>query len=552
MPLHFDVALLHAPSVYDFRNLRRVHYGPISDVIPSRPVFDMYPVGFTHIASYLEKRGVKTGIFNIAARMLNEPGLDVPKLIKGIKAALYAVDIHWLVHAHGAVEVAKLVKEVHGAPVAVGGFSATYYWREILEKYPFIDFVVLGDTTEPVMYQLLHAVEGGDRERLYEIPNLAFRDGDKIVNTGIRYVPQELDDLKPDYTAVARAMIRSGIRNSLPWSTFFKHPIAAVISYKGCPLNCLACGGSNYTYRAVFGRGGLGRKSPRTLVEEFREITDWLKVPVFFVGDLQYLGRRYLEEFTELLRREKPSVELIFEFFTPPPREVLSLYRRAGDVVYLQISPESHDEDIRKHYGRPYDNSSLLKFIKSAAELRFERVDLYFMVGLPMQTPENVKGLGDFFLELAKHGGGALNAFVAPLAPFVDPGSPAFHNPSKYGYVLLAKSFEEHRRLLLAERWYMMLNYETTTMTRSQIAEATYNAVESLAKAKYAAGVIDDKYLDAILETVKNARNGVPPAGLNSKETVREEELYPKKFWISYLTPRSVAEIIRYSLGRFT
>lgn len=495
---------------------------------------------------------MKTGIFNIAARMLNEPGLDVPKLLKGIKAVLYAVDIHWLVHAHGAVEVAKLVKEVHGAPVAVGGFSATYYWREILEKYPFIDFVVLGDTTELVVYRLLHAVEKGDRERLYEIPNLAFRDGDKIVNTGIRYVPQELDDLKPDYAAVARAMIRSGIRNSLPWSAFFKHPIAAVISYKGCPLNCLACGGSNYTYRAVFGRGVLGRKSPQTLVEEFREITEWLKIPVFFVGDLQYLGRGYLEEFTELLRREKPSVELIFEFFTPPPREVLSLYRRAGDVVYLQISPESHDEDIRKHYGRPYDNSSLLKFVKNAAELRFEQVDLYFMVGLPMQTPENVKGLGDFFLELAKHGGGALNAFVAPLAPFVDPGSPAFHNPSKYGYVILAKSFEEHRRLLLAERWYMMLNYETTTMTRSQIAEATYNAVESLARAKYAAGVIDSEYLGAVLEAVKNARGGAPPAGLNSKETVREEELYPKKFWISYLTPRSVAEIIRYSLGRFT
>ncbi|WP_258870342.1 hypothetical protein [Pyrobaculum aerophilum] len=100
MPLHFDVALLHAPSVYDFRNLRRVHYGPISDVIPSRPVFDMYPVGFIYIVSYLEKRGVKTGIFNVAARMLNEPRLDVSKLLKGIKATLYAVDIHWLVHAH--------------------------------------------------------------------------------------------------------------------------------------------------------------------------------------------------------------------------------------------------------------------------------------------------------------------------------------------------------------------------------------------------------------------------------------------------------------------
>ena len=41
-----DVALLHAPSVYDFRKMGYVHYGPISDVIPSKPIFDMYPAGF--------------------------------------------------------------------------------------------------------------------------------------------------------------------------------------------------------------------------------------------------------------------------------------------------------------------------------------------------------------------------------------------------------------------------------------------------------------------------------------------------------------------------
>ena len=40
-----DVVLVHAPSVYDFRE-RSIFYGPISDVIPSSPVFEMYPVGF--------------------------------------------------------------------------------------------------------------------------------------------------------------------------------------------------------------------------------------------------------------------------------------------------------------------------------------------------------------------------------------------------------------------------------------------------------------------------------------------------------------------------
>ena len=47
-----DLLLLHAPSVYDFRE-RAILYGPVSDMVPSSTVFEMYPLGFLTIASYL-------------------------------------------------------------------------------------------------------------------------------------------------------------------------------------------------------------------------------------------------------------------------------------------------------------------------------------------------------------------------------------------------------------------------------------------------------------------------------------------------------------------
>jgi radical SAM superfamily enzyme YgiQ (UPF0313 family) len=55
-------------------------------------------------------------------------------------------------------------------------------------------------------------------------------------------------------------------------------------------------------------------------------------------------------------------VEVFFEFFAPPPKEVLGLLRKAGERVYLKISPESHDEEIRRGYGRPYANHELKPF----------------------------------------------------------------------------------------------------------------------------------------------------------------------------------------------
>ncbi|MEZ0346702.1 MAG: TIGR04190 family B12-binding domain/radical SAM domain protein [Infirmifilum sp.] len=549
MPKYFNFALIHAPSVYDFRKMGNVHYGPISDVVPSKPVFDMYPSGFFYLASYLEKRGVTTGLFNIAARMVNEPSLDVPRLLRTIKASVYGIDIHWLVHAHGAIEIARMVKNLHEAPVIAGGLSATYYWREILEKYPFIDVVVLGDTTEPITYEVIRVLEDGEYHKLRNISNIAFREGSKIIHTGLKFVPLSLDDLKPDYKIVSKVMIRSGLKNSLPWSTFLKHPVTAVITYKGCLFNCLACGGSSFAYRVIFNRKKLGLKSPQIILEEFKEITERIRAPVFFVNDLQVLGKKYIENLMTMLSREKVDVEIFFEFFTPPPREILGLYRKAGDKVYLQMSPESHDENIRKFFGRPYDNSSLLHFVRNVSEFGFSRLDLYFMVGLPMQTPTNVQGLGDFYSELIRSGGKTIDAFVAPLAPFVDPGSLAFHMPEKYGYKILTHTFEGHRELMLAREWYMMLNYETKWMTRKQVAEATYNSVESLTKAKFKAGVIDEEYYRQVLDSITNIRAGIPKQGLNSKETLDEEELYPiRKLWVRYLTLRSLAEIIYYSI----
>ena len=67
--LNPDILFLHAPSVYDFRKHKAV-LGPIADVIPSTSVFDMYPIGLTSIAEYLESKGYRAQLINLAYRML--------------------------------------------------------------------------------------------------------------------------------------------------------------------------------------------------------------------------------------------------------------------------------------------------------------------------------------------------------------------------------------------------------------------------------------------------------------------------------------------------
>ena len=44
--MEFDLVLLHPPSFYDFRKNNQFR-GPISDVVPSSSVFDMYPIAWS-------------------------------------------------------------------------------------------------------------------------------------------------------------------------------------------------------------------------------------------------------------------------------------------------------------------------------------------------------------------------------------------------------------------------------------------------------------------------------------------------------------------------
>ena len=174
-----DLVLLHAPSVYDFSE-RSIMSGPVSDMVPSTPAFEMYPLWFTTIAEYLERHGYKVRIVNLAVLMLNRPDFDVEKDIREMDPVAFGIDLHWLPHAHGSVEVAKIVKKHHpNTPVIFGGLSSSYFHEE-LAGYPSIDYILRGDSTEEPLRRLVAAIRG--HGSVADIPNLTWKGPDGSVN----------------------------------------------------------------------------------------------------------------------------------------------------------------------------------------------------------------------------------------------------------------------------------------------------------------------------------------------------------------------------------
>ena len=171
-----DLVLLHAPSVYDFRKLP-ILFGPISDLVPSTPIFEMYPIGFSSIAEHLERNGIRVRIVNLALRMLKDKNFDAEKLIAKLKPRAFGIDLHWLPHAHGSLEVAALCKKHHPEiPVIFGGYSSSYFHEELI-RYPQVDFVLRGDSAEEPLRRLLVSLR--ERSPPAEIPNLTWKDRER-------------------------------------------------------------------------------------------------------------------------------------------------------------------------------------------------------------------------------------------------------------------------------------------------------------------------------------------------------------------------------------
>ncbi len=99
---------------------------------------------------------------------------------------------------------------------------------------------------------------------------------------------------------------------------------------------------------------------------------------------------------------------------------------------------------------------------------------MFFMVGLPYQNYQSVLDTADYCGHLLERFGEGrrLHPYIAPLAPFLDPGSCVFENPEEFGYTLFYRTLEEHRQALLSPSWKHMLSYQTKWMRRDELWKA--------------------------------------------------------------------------------
>jgi B12-binding domain/radical SAM domain protein len=504
-----DLILLHAPHVYDFRKVPQL-YGPVSDLVLSTPVFEMYPVGLSSISEYLERAGFRTRIVNIAWRMLRDARFDAEAFIKKLDAPVFGIDLHWMVHAHGSIEIAKIVRKYHpDAKIIFGGYSASRFWKELIQ-YPCVDFVMRGDSTEEPMKQWMQAMGSGSD--LSTVPNLVWKDSSgKVHENEFSYVPTDLTHVMGNhYGTVVRQVLRyHDLASVVPFKGWLKYPVTAVFTCRGCKYDCIFCSGAREAMPIFANRKKPAYRTDEDIFKDIQNISGITRGPILLVGDIREGGDERAYKLLDRIKQNGVKNTLMLEAFNPMPPEFIEKLAQASPGFSLDMSPESHDPEVRRvSLGRNFSNEDMEKMIGAALASGASRVEIFFMIGLHKQDKKSVLDTIDYCETLLRKfkADKRLFLFMGHQAPFMAPGSLAFEYPERYGFRLLYKTLEEHRQALTLPSWKYSLNYETQWLSRDEITEVTYEAIARLTKLKAKYGQMPQALADKQIERIERAK----------------------------------------------
>ncbi len=508
---------IHAPATYDFRE-RSIMYGPVSDMVPSTPIFEMYPLGLTTLCEYLERHGLRARIYNLASMMLHKKNFDVEANLAKLDSRMFGIDLHWMPHCHGSIEVAKILKRLHPhTPISFGGLSSSIFHEDLI-KYDCIDYVFRGDSTEEPMRMLIERVARAERTHtavgdLSDIPNLTWKDASGAIHINpLSWVPDDMNAISMDYAYPMKGVLRHHDMTSyLPMKGWLSYPVTAGLSCRGCARNCATCGGSAYAFRNHFGRRRVAWRDPSLLIRDIQNVQNHVWGPIFVLNDFLQAGEAYTHKFITGLK-DKVRNPIGFEFFGPPPggNDFYSLLDENLDSWSIEISAESHDDDVRAAFGKGHYTMAELEetIVDALSHPNCERFDLYFMTGIPKQTAASVRETGAYVQHLYERVNydPRLVVMTSPMAPFLDVGSIAFDNPEQFGYKLRARTFEEHRKRMILPSWKHIMNYESVYMSADEMVDATYDAALDINRIKGEHGILDAGMAAGVDARIRQAR----------------------------------------------
>jgi hypothetical protein len=400
-----DILFLHPP-----RRLGKDYLHPFLS-------FPFISNGMLSIADICEKNGISTKIVSIPLQKYYNHNWSLEKFISKVDCKIVVINLHWFVHSYGAIEIAKICKEINpNIKVVLGGLTASLFEKEIINNFHFIDAIVRGDGERPLLiyYKSLRTRRGNYRD----IPNITIRLKDRIIRNRIRYIVSEKEFNSQNFT---RLNLILNWKNYIKFTEKFS-PFNFPLQ-RGCKFNCPHCGGSRESYFIISERKKTVYLKPENVLSQLKILRNEYNMKNIHLSIGRY---KYEKELVKLLLKDKINMKLHFGLHVSDiNNQSIELYKKFGDKVKLICW---------------FHNPSTFNYAsKKIGIIGKSNLDSYLFIPLGFPSDKRYDLIRRIGLSRYSACFPKLSIFYLPI--ILEPGSPAYLHPQKYRIKVKLNSF---------------------------------------------------------------------------------------------------------------
>lgn len=307
---------------------------------PASPFFFYIPMGTFGLCDYLETHGIASLIFNHALYDTQVADVSLTQILLDFEPTHVAVIFHWQETAHGVQHILEhLHQHTPQLPVIIGGFSAGYFGKDILQHFPAVDYLIQGDPEEP----LLHLLQ---EKPVESIANLTFRHQNTITTSPHQWI---IDQQLLDTISFARIdLLHDANRYLTKINTILGFPL---FIGRGCAFNCDYCGGSRQAFTIHSHRNHPVSRSITSIIKDLhrlKEVTDTLYI--CYENNPQYITLLFHAIAADNLLRQ--HFTLNYGAWHLAGEDFIAAYKNAfkwqGGKPVFEFSPEVISDSSRK------------------------------------------------------------------------------------------------------------------------------------------------------------------------------------------------------------